>query len=159
MEFTDVSFFYQDTKRQRSIELSQVIDAMEYNLAQSSTSPPTGDHGRIHDGEAANGSLGGNTQFTFKIVFMKGALVLSAPSEAEMIKWLSTVRALIARRTSPPGSGSPPILTGQAGVAQPLDGAVVGGAMRPSASTASRKRSASGASNFLLSSREEQQHH
>lgn len=144
-------------KRQRSIELSQIIDAMEYDLSQSSTSPPAGDYG--HGGENANNTLGNNAQFTFKIVFMKGALTLSAPSEAEMIKWLSTVRALIARRTSPPGSGSPPILPGQSGASQPLDGTVAGNATRPSAPTSSRKRSASGASNFLLSSRDEPQHH
>lgn len=36
--------------------------------------------------------------FVFKLVTTKGPLVLSAPSEAEEIKWLSAVRAVIARR-------------------------------------------------------------
>lgn len=144
-------------KRQRSIELSQVIDAMEYDLTHSATSPPTGDYSHTNDGETQNSAPGGNTQFTFKIVFMKGALILSAPNEAEMIKWLSTVRALIARRNAPPGSGSLPVLPGQSGFDKGQENNGGSSGVRPSASSAGRKRSASGASNLILSSREEHQ--
>lgn len=34
----------------------------------------------------------------FKVVTTKRALVLSAPSEEEEIRWVSAVRALLARR-------------------------------------------------------------
>lgn len=45
----------------------------------------------------ANGGV--NSKHTFKIVTTKRTLVLCAPSEEESIKWLSAVRALIARRS------------------------------------------------------------
>ena len=45
----------------------------------------------------AGGSV--NSKHTFKIVTTKRTLVLCAPSEEESIKWLSAVRALIARRS------------------------------------------------------------
>ncbi|KAG8967772.1 hypothetical protein FRC03_009321 [Tulasnella sp. 419] len=56
-----------------------------------STSPA---HGNIAESSAL-------PQFasTFKIVTPKRSLILCAPSEEEEIKWLSAVRALIARRT------------------------------------------------------------
>jgi len=38
---------------------------------------------------------------TFKIITPKRPFLLCAPSEEEEIKWLSAVRALIARRTAP----------------------------------------------------------
>jgi hypothetical protein len=40
-------------------------------------------------------------QHTFKIVTTKRTLLLCAPGEDEEIKWLSAVRALIARRGAP----------------------------------------------------------
>lgn len=53
------------------------------------------------------------TQHTFKIITTKRTLLLCAPSEDEEIRWLSAVRALIARRSgtktdvvSPPSSTS-----------------------------------------------------
>lgn len=42
---------------------------------------------------------GVESKHTFKIVTTKRTLVLCAPSEEESIKWLSAVRALIARRS------------------------------------------------------------
>ena len=44
-------------------------------------------------------SQGVESKHTFKIVTTKRTLVLCAPSEEESIKWLSAVRALIARRS------------------------------------------------------------
>lgn len=55
-------------------------------------------HGGMGD-DTSGGNEGGGQGWVFKIVTTKRTLVLSAPSEAEEIKWLSTVRALIARRT------------------------------------------------------------
>ena len=44
-------------------------------------------------------NAGVNSKHTFKIVTTKRTLILCAPSEEESIKWLSAVRALIARRS------------------------------------------------------------
>ncbi|KAI5119121.1 hypothetical protein M0805_007867 [Coniferiporia weirii] len=162
---------HMDAKRQRSIDLSQVIDALEYDISHSTASPPTlgGDdhthihaHAHSHESDPANGMLGassGGAQYTFKIVTTKRTLLLCAPSEAEEIKWLSTVRALIARRSSPPGAGSPIAVPGAPGsTMQALEGAMPGAGVKASTSAGSRKRSASGASNLVLA-REEHQHH
>lgn len=51
---------------------------------------------------APDGPDDGQARHTFKVVTTKRMLLLCAPSEEEEIKWLSAVRALIARRS---GSG------------------------------------------------------
>lgn len=48
---------------------------------------------------SSHGGTGVESKHTFKIVTTKRTLVLCAPSEEESIKWLSAVRALIARRS------------------------------------------------------------
>lgn len=162
----------QDTKRQRSIELSEIIDALEYDVSHdrhlsgnsstsspplnlvASVSPRSGDDSHSHhDVEGA--------QFTFKIVLTKRSLLLSAPSEEDEIKWMSAIRALIARRTNPPGTAG----ATQGGLAgAPSSGGlslegtptITGTGIKASPSVSSRKRSASGAS--ALATREEHQY-
>ncbi|KAH8117773.1 PH-domain-containing protein [Phellopilus nigrolimitatus] len=147
---------HMDTKRQRSIDLSQVIDALEYDFSHgapsSSSATTSGEHSNAHPHErdAANGALGSGGssggQYTFKIVTTKRSLLLCAPSEAEEIKWLSAVRALIARRANPAG-----------GTIQGAEGVASGGGVKASTSMA-RKRSASGASALALT-KDDHQHH
>lgn len=163
----------QDTRRQRSIELSEIIDALECDVSHdrhlsgtssasspplnlvASVSPRSGDD--AHDVEGA--------QFTFKIVLTKRSLLLSAPSEEDEIKWMSAVRALIARRTNPPGTaGGPQVGGSNTGLTASISGVPglegtpvnIGTGIKASPSVSSRKRSASGAS--ALVTRDEQQH-
>ncbi|KAH9831535.1 PH-domain-containing protein [Rhodofomes roseus] len=104
---------HMDTKPHRQVPLAQILDALEYDLpshrhAPSSTvagsaSPPQQFAG-IGDGDDTHG------QNTFKIVTTKRTLLVCAPSEEEEIKWLSAVRALIARRSEAgvvPGDATP----------------------------------------------------
>jgi len=91
----------QDTKFHRQIPLSQILDAFEYELPTSrnvpAVSPPVAAPPQLRTGgEEGDGSQG---KHTFKIVTTKRTLLLCAPSEEEEIKWLSAVRALIARRS------------------------------------------------------------
>ena len=90
----------QDTKPHRSIPLAQLLDALEYDLpphrhtpASPPVSPP---HHPAHGADEHDGGAG---KHTFKIVTTKRTLLLCAPSEEEEIKWLSAIRALIARRS------------------------------------------------------------
>jgi len=90
-----IEYGYQDTKPHRQFSFSEILDALEFDMRSHkhsapipppSSSPPTGpDESHGH--------------FTFKIVTTKRTLLLCAPSEEEEIKWLSAIRALIARRT------------------------------------------------------------
>ncbi|KLO08792.1 PH-domain-containing protein [Schizopora paradoxa] len=204
---------HMETKRQRSIMLPQILDALEYDLEKppgangsghhsllsppigpssvspqsshsmssgaaarslSGTSPGSDEHNRpIHaqDSSVGSGGMAGNPsidhnapqmassssqhggQHTFKVVTTKRSLLLCAPSEDEEIKWLSAVRAVIARRTAPAGtpgasggpnptgpSSNPPNGTGE--------GSTASGGLGPrvSVSGMNRRRSASGAS-------------
>ncbi|KAL5526003.1 hypothetical protein ACEPAG_7341 [Sanghuangporus baumii] len=150
---------HMDTKRPRSIELAQVIDALEYDLSNdknytggsNAISTPAireseDSHG--HEADPANAAFTG-TQYAFKIVTKKRPLLLCAPSEAEEIKWLSAVRALIARRSNPLGStgNAQQNATTISGVA---DGSSSAARVKASSSMAVRKRSASGASGLPL---------
>ncbi|GJE94617.1 PH-domain-containing protein [Phanerochaete sordida] len=97
---------HMDTKPHRSIPLAQILDALEYDLpagrhhpGSQAVSPPHPSHG----GEEHDGAAG---KHTFKIVTTKRTLLLCAPSEEEEIKWLSAVRALIARRSVVPGDSA-----------------------------------------------------
>ena len=72
----------QESKPHRQIALSQVLDAFEFEYEGG--------------GEGLEG--GGGGAHVFKVVTTKRALVLSAPSEEEEIRWVSAVRALLARR-------------------------------------------------------------
>ena len=71
----------QESKPHRQIALSQVLDAFEFE----------------YEG-GGEGLEGGGGAHVFKVVTTKRALVLSAPSEEEEIRWVSAVRALLARR-------------------------------------------------------------
>ncbi|KAI0067252.1 PH-domain-containing protein, partial [Artomyces pyxidatus] len=93
---------HMDTKPHREIPLWQILDAFEYAIPPKQSaaghvpstpvvSPP---HAR-----AGSEDVEGSGENTFKIVTTKRTLVLCAPSEEEEIKWLSAVRALIARRS------------------------------------------------------------
>ena len=116
----------QDTKPHRQIPLSLIIDALEYQLppnkgipgatSPSAASPPIA--------SASPDELDGAGAHTFKVVTTKRALLLCAPSEEEEIKWLSAIRALIARRSALPGDsllaaspGAPPATPGAAAAA------------------------------------------
>ncbi|KAI0264352.1 hypothetical protein BC834DRAFT_826399 [Gloeopeniophorella convolvens] len=83
---------HMDTKMHRQIPLSQILDAFEYDVPP--TAPPPS-HARGGSDEVDHAQL----KHTFKIVTTKRTLVLCAPSEEEEIRWLSAVRALIARRS------------------------------------------------------------
>lgn len=116
--------FVQDTKPHRIFSLSDILDAMDYDLpthkhhptvlTPSVSSPPS--HGNVGGTTAGAVSDLSDTQqrnFTFKIVMTKRNLLLCAPSEEDEIKWLGAVRALIARRS---GAG---VLPGQQQQQQP----------------------------------------
>lgn len=98
----------QDTKPHRSIPLALLLDALEYDLpphrhnpASPAVSPPH--HHPSHGTDEHDPAAGTHT---FKIVTTKRTLLLCAPSEEEEIKWLSAVRALIARRSVVPGDSA-----------------------------------------------------
>ncbi|KZS94154.1 PH-domain-containing protein [Sistotremastrum niveocremeum HHB9708] len=112
---------HMDTKPHREIKLSDILDAFEYTMdprpghsyahghaGQGGPNPPLG------AGSGEEGGDGFSQQHTFKIVATKRTFLLSAPSEEEEIKWLSAVRALLARRTqagpkNEPGPGRPSV--------------------------------------------------
>lgn len=92
------------------------MDALEFDLPQShrgnnasSISPPATSssysYGHSQAFAAGSDDAAGDTYtsstgtHTFKVVTTKRTLLLCAPSEEEEIKWLSAVRALIARRS------------------------------------------------------------
>ncbi|RPD68453.1 PH-domain-containing protein [Lentinus tigrinus ALCF2SS1-7] len=94
---------HMDTKPHRQVPLSLVIDALEYELPPHRNHPTVGSPSPASpqasmaaaspdDGEGAG-------THTFKIVTTKRTLLLCAPSEEEEIRWLSAIRALIARRS------------------------------------------------------------
>ena len=122
----------QDTKPHREIPLSQVLDALEFEIPQHQhrhpgalASPPVAVAPHSHGSTSAAPDSGrdgdAHGQHTFKIITTKRTLLLCAPGEEEEIRWLSAVRALIARRsgagphpnagTAPPGAG--PVPAGQ----------------------------------------------
>ena len=110
-------YIVQETKPHRQIPLTQILDAFEYDAGPG----PGGGSGTGDDGHGAGigggggsglggvggGGVGGAAggSYVFKVVTTGRALVLCAPSEEEEIRWLSAVRALLARRTEAPGSG------------------------------------------------------
>ena len=71
----------------RAVQVTQILDAIETTASKSipSTSPTSGN---------------GDKEHIFKIITPKKSFMLCAPSEEEEIKWLSAVRALIARRAA-----------------------------------------------------------
>ncbi|CAL1716985.1 unnamed protein product [Somion occarium] len=100
---------HMDTKPHRQIPLSQILDALEYDLpahrhgpSSIVSSPPASSPHPQSTTFPINGPEGAQTH-TFKIITPKKTLLLCAPSEEEEIKWLSAVRALIARRSGAGG--------------------------------------------------------
>ncbi|KAH9921881.1 uncharacterized protein B0H18DRAFT_879845 [Fomitopsis serialis] len=140
-----------DTKPHREVPLAQILDALEYdlpphrnapsNVVAGSASPPQQFAG-VGDGDNVH------RQHTFKIVTTKRTLLVCAPSEEEEIKWLSAVRALIARRS---GAG---VMPGDATPAKLSPGAPAAGAgAGASASAGTGKRRDSFARRLSLSGR------
>ncbi|CCA67068.1 related to tandem ph domain-containing protein-2 (tapp2) [Serendipita indica DSM 11827] len=105
---------HMDAKPHRQIPLSQIIDAFEYKTTTHGhkhgplgNEPSSAPHESASN--AASTSRGGNStnnalsseygmNYIFKVVTPKKTLALSAPSEEEEVKWISAIRALIARR-------------------------------------------------------------
>ncbi|KAH9950000.1 PH-domain-containing protein [Amylocystis lapponica] len=94
---------HMDPKPHREIPLELILDALEYDLPShrpnASVSPPPIVSPPQAPSSAADEAEGGQGTHTFKVVTTKRTLLLCAPSEEEEIKWLSAVRALIARRS------------------------------------------------------------
>ncbi|KDQ57062.1 hypothetical protein JAAARDRAFT_178587 [Jaapia argillacea MUCL 33604] len=105
---------HMEAKAHRQIALSQILDALEYDLPphrgitpHTHASPPVVSPPPVqHPGSDELDDS--HKKHTFKIVTTKRTLLLCAPSEEEEIRWLSAVRALIARRSGAgvvPGNG------------------------------------------------------
>ncbi|KZT29975.1 PH-domain-containing protein, partial [Neolentinus lepideus HHB14362 ss-1] len=95
---------HMDSKPHRQIPLIHILDALEIDLPRPRTGAghvPPGGAASPQAAAAVNSEEGEPSQRenTFQIVTTKRTLVLCAPSEEEEIKWLSAVRALIARRS------------------------------------------------------------
>jgi len=91
---------HMDTKPHGRFLVSEILDALEYDLAAhrqnpTITSPP------VPSPTFSSGGGDDESHRTnlFKIVTTKRTLLLCAPSEEDEIKWLGAVRALIARRS------------------------------------------------------------
>jgi len=92
---------HMDTKPHRQFSVSEILDALEFDMQShrhgGGVPPPVmGTQGTVGSLENRKSA---DEPYTFKIVTTKRTLLLCAPSEEEEIKWLSAVRALIARRT------------------------------------------------------------
>jgi len=91
---------HMDSKTHREIPISLIIDALDFEVPGHRNlpiSPPSHAH---HQAPTSAGDAADPTRSTtFKIVTTKRTLILCAPSEEEEIKWLSAIRALIARRS------------------------------------------------------------
>ncbi|TDL25634.1 PH-domain-containing protein [Rickenella mellea] len=149
---------HMDTKRQRVIDLSQILDALEYDLPSHPHKMNPGHLGpsSVSSGPSMSSSMSKSPEdadtsnHTFKIVTTKRSLLLCAPSEEEEIKWLSAVRALIARRSGPatsPAAGASGGNTPKTSLQYTGAGSAPGGSgVTASNSGHSRKRSTSAAS-------------
>jgi len=122
---------HMDNKHQRQIPLAQLLDAMESALPSlrsntpqtpsSFTAPP------IHTSTDERADDPNGQNHTFKIVTTKRSILLCAPSEEEEIRWLSAVRALIARRSGgSTGAGKAPSEGGAASIGGGISGSVSG---------------------------------
>jgi len=90
---------HMDSKPHREIPLRMILDALDYEVPHNLLgSKENRDQPQTPTPSSQAGS-GVESKHTFKIVTTKRTLVLCAPSEEESIKWLSAVRALIARRS------------------------------------------------------------
>jgi hypothetical protein len=109
----------QDSKTHREIPISLIIDALDFEVPGHRNlpiSPPS--HTHHQPPVSAENVVNPTRSTTFKIVTTKRTLILCAPSEEEEIKWLSAIRALIARRSEAgvvPGDSRSPDHHGQSG--------------------------------------------
>ncbi|KAG2074328.1 PH-domain-containing protein, partial [Suillus decipiens] len=87
---------HMDTKPHRQFSFSEILDALEFDMRSHKHNAPIPPPLPSSSSTAPDESHG---HFTFKIVTTKRTLLLCAPSEEEEIKWLSAIRALIARRS------------------------------------------------------------
>lgn len=105
---------HMDTKPHRQFSVSEILDALEFDTRShkhgAGVPPPAGSPVLVSSSADKQTSKEG--PHTFKIVTTKRTFLLCAPSEEEEIKWLSAIRALIARRT---GAGVVPGSTGDRG--------------------------------------------
>ncbi|EMD33988.1 hypothetical protein CERSUDRAFT_117508 [Gelatoporia subvermispora B] len=124
---------HMDTKPHRQIPLAQILDALEYDIPAHSRSAQAGGPPAAAAPPAAAPAGADEHAHTFKIVTTKRTLLLCAPSEEEEIRWLSAVRALLARRS---GQGVVPGDASAAAAAAPLGA--------PASTSASASASASG---------------
>lgn len=120
---------HMDTRPHRVILLTQIVDALEVEVAvpagkynalapspsmAGSPSGPSLHAGGASAGSGAGGEDADGAAHTFKVITPKRTLLLCAPSEEEEIRWLSAIRALIARRSGTvalslsPSGGVPP---------------------------------------------------
>jgi len=123
---------HMDTKHHREISVSQILDALEVDLpltarlpGSPSVPPPLPNPSITGASNVSGSSAGGGAssvdaadtdQHVFKIVTAKRTLLLCAPTEEEEIKWLSVIRALIARRSSTAAPASGNVTTGSPGL-------------------------------------------
>jgi len=95
---------HMDTKHVKQVPLVKIVDAIECAPSSTSGSHGNNNHGQGDDGDDGGGTAKPGSKHTFKIITTeRGAFLLCAPSEEEEIRWLSAVRALIARRRSMEG--------------------------------------------------------
>jgi len=90
---------HMDSKPHREIPLKMILDALDFDVPHNLLGSKESRDQPQPPSVANQGGSGVNSKHTFKIVTTKRTLVLCAPSEEESIKWLSAVRALIARRS------------------------------------------------------------
>ncbi|TFK50023.1 PH-domain-containing protein [Heliocybe sulcata] len=111
---------HMDTKPHRQVPLIQILDALEYDIPHRTGPAHVSPAGAVSPQAAATVSPDESEpsarKNTFKIVTTKRTLLLCAPSEEEEIKWLSAVRALIARRS---GAGVVPGTSGGSSLSKP----------------------------------------
>ncbi|THV07269.1 PH-domain-containing protein [Dendrothele bispora CBS 962.96] len=86
---------HMDVKPHRQFALSDILDALEYEVPHRQFPPPASSPSFV-----VSESEDPQSAHTFKIVTTKRTLLLCAPTEEDEIKWLGAVRALIARRGS-----------------------------------------------------------
>nr|VWO94178.1 Non-specific serine/threonine protein kinase (EC [Ganoderma boninense] len=140
----------------RQIPLALIIDALEYDLPPNRSHPtvvvaspgPQSPHQHHASSSGADDGDAAGTH-TFKVVTTKRTLLLCAPSEEEEIKWLSAIRALIARRSGQgvvPGEPSTPGNASNANAGSPPGVGVGGVSMSANASSATVMPGAPGSS-------------
>ncbi|KNZ81811.1 Pleckstrin like protein [Termitomyces sp. J132] len=91
---------HMDTRPHRQFSLSQIVDALEFDLPSNRN--PTSLSSSIVSASPSSEADSPQSAHTFKIVTTKRTLLLCAPSEEDEIKWLGSIRALIARRSGVP---------------------------------------------------------